>query len=94
MDGGLHSNNFLITERCGDAARRGGRWCYTPTGTPVATEHPATGPGRTTGAQRITSYHSATTKHTNDHSTMTKWPAWYSNIRIQCWGAKPEMDPR
>ena len=31
---------------------------------------------------------------TNDHSTMTKWPAWYSNIRIQRWGAKPEMDPR
>ena len=58
--------------------------CYTPTGTPVATEHPATGPGKTTGARR----------HTNDHSTMTKWPAWYSNIRIQRWGAKPEMDLR
>ena len=27
-------------------------------------------PGKTTGARRFTSYHSVTTKHTNDHSRL------------------------
>ena len=78
MDGGLHSNNFLIAKRCGDAARGGGRWCYTPTGIPVAT-----GPSGTENNRRAASHHQrsspkdaqygtrvdALSEFMNDHST-------------------------
>ena len=106
MDGGLHSNNFPITERCGDAARGGGRWCYTPAGIPpgpqvIINDHPEM-PNMELASTHFWQSHDAQygtrvdalSVFTNDHSTMTKWPAWYSNIRIRRWGTKPEMDPR